>query len=188
MSFKPIQRDRVQCRSKAKFYSLIRKRRGVSSRSRVHGLLTGCGWNSFIGIVSSGREGSSGGWAGLCCSGSRWQCRAQRLCAQPTAAILNCSVGRSASAHSPLPPSWIAVSGAAPLRTACPAEALRRQLRRLALGTLAWRARRKASAGGTLWASDTRLSTKEKKVRFYYPDSIFISGDLLMGFAGDKIK
>ena len=53
-------------------------------------------------------------------------------------------------------------------------------------GALAWSAGCKASTHNTLWASETGPSSQERKVRlFYYSDSIFISWDLLMGFAGD---
>ena len=41
-------------------------------------------------------------------------------------------------------------------------------------GALVWRASCETSAWGTLWASKTRRSTKEKKkVRLYYPDFYF---------------
>ena len=47
------------------------------------------------------------------------------------------------------------------------------------LGTLIWHC--KASARGTLWASGTTPSTKERRkiVRLYHPDSSFISWELL---------
>ena len=62
----------------------------------------------------------------------------------------------------------------------------------LALETVVWSAGYRASACGTLWTSETWLSTKEKKenkkclILFYYQDSIFIARELLMGFAGDN--
>ena len=60
-----------------------------------------------------------------------------------------------------------------------------------ALGTLVWCAGSKVSAHGTLWASETRLSTKEEenknKVRLYFiPQVLFLfPRELWMGFASD---
>ena len=48
---------------------------------------------------------------------------------------------------------------------------------------VSWSLGHNASVPGTLWESETILSTKEKtkkKVRVYYPDSIFIFWQLLM--------
>lgn len=58
-----------------------------------------------------------------------------------------------------------------------------------AVGAPVRRAGCKSSAcrTGTLQANDTRGSTREKKVRLYYPGSIFISQELLMSFAGASI-
>lgn len=50
-----------------------------------------------------------------------------------------------------------------------------------ARGTLVWSADCKACAHSTLWAGETRLSTKENKmITFYYSVSIFIPWELLM--------
>ena len=57
-------------------------------------------------------------------------------------------------------------------------------LRALWRGTLVWSALSEASAVTSLWASGNRGSTEEReKVRLYYPDSLFISWELLMGFS-----
>ena len=53
-------------------------------------------------------------------------------------------------------------------------------------GVPVWSVELEASARGTLWTSETRLSTKEK-VRLYYSDSVFISWELLMGSADDDM-
>lgn len=57
-------------------------------------------------------------------------------------------------------------------------------------GALGWSVRCETSVRSHLWTSETRLRTKEKKVRPYFvthPDSIFIFQELLMGFASDGL-
>ena len=77
------------------------------------------------------------------------------------------SAGCSLSAHGLLPPSWTEVSCTALLRTGCRPEML-------GMVGLLWElihlVRCKDSAHGPLWASETRLSTKEE-VRTYHLDS-----------------
>ena len=86
------------------------------------------------------------------------------------------SAGLSNSAHSPPPPSWVAILHTVP-KLRCWHSPFTR-------GTLVWRSGSKVTAYSTLWASETRLSTKEKKkVRFYF--IIQIPEKLLMCFVGD---
>lgn len=122
----------------------------------------------FTGLLSVGRE--------AVCLGVRHSCAAQRA----PGWRLGCSI----SAHGMQPPSWIAgvhCTSAHSLLTWASWRSL------FTLGTLLRSARSKASAHGTLWASETRLSTKETKVRFYFVTQVptVISWELLMGFAGD---
>ena len=99
--------------------------------------------------------------------------------------LVECSAPSSVSALRLPPPSWISVRCAALLHRACGAQVsgtafLHLELRSKNVGY-------KTSARGSQWASET--STKEtdkKKVRLYYPASIFISRELLMGFTSGK--
>ena len=168
MSFVPIEEDRVWFRSKGKRYSLIKERRGATSHSRIHALQNGRWRRRFIRFSS----GAGWGWGQSSC--------ASRAGVLLTALIPDRSARGGVPAHGPLLPSWIEVSCAALLHT--PARLC------LVQPFCTWNAGWKlVSACGTLWANETRRSTKEKKkVRLYYPDSIFISWEFLVGFAGDK--
>lgn len=114
-------------------------------------------WQAAVGLLCGVPAACRGVWGGArrCRSLSRPQCRAQHLRTWPTAAISD-GVSCAASACGPEVRCWG---------------------RRFALETPVWRAESETSAHRILWASETRLSTKEyekkKKFRFYFPDSIF---------------
>ena len=153
--------DGAGFRSKGTLYSLIREWRGGSSRSRAraaHALLTGHGRGCFIGILGSGAGHGVLAWrAQLCRSGSRSQCRVQGL--------------RTARRR------HLELSAVVALLRMVWAEVLARPFRprNAGLEGRAW-----GLCSGILWASETRWSTKEKKVRFvslprfyfYFPETV----------------
>ena len=104
--------------------------------------------------------------AQLCCSRLRKALPAAGLCTLPVAsAFLTCSV---------LSPQCFCT----------PSPELKCGRSHFPLGILVWRVRCKTFACNTRWASEIRLSAKEKvRLSFYYPDFIFISQPLLMGVA-----
>ena len=106
------------------------------------------------------------------------QCCAQRSCMWPTSSGLRCPAQPLCTL---LAAVVFMVSCAALLHMAPSWEV---GLRALWRGTLVWSALSEASAVTSLWASGNRGSTEEReKVRLYYPDSLFISWELLMGFS-----
>ena len=107
--------------------------------------LTGCQRCALSGSFSRRGPGPPG-QVQLCGSRSRAQGPVQRLCTRPAATILNW-----ASCTGSLLAAQADVSGSP-----------------FTLGTLVWSARCEASAWSTLRARETRLSTKEKKVRLYF--------------------
>ena len=120
---------------------------------------TGRGQGCYIRIVRGAGRGRSfcraGGRAQLRCSGSRSQGGQQNLCPRLTATILNCRLG-SGFCTPRLPE-------------------LRCWYGPFTWGTPVRRAWCEASARRTLWASETRLSTKEKKkVRLYFITQVLI--------------
>ena len=136
----------------------------VWAQALEHGLSR---WQAAVGLLCV-VPAAGGAGAQRCRSHSRARCRAQHLRTRPTPAISD-GVSCAASVCGPELRCWG---------------------RRFALGTPVWRAESETSVHRILWASETRLSTKEEgkkeKFRFYYPDSIFISLKLLLGLAGDK--
>ena len=95
----------------------------------------------------------------------------------------------SISAHGPPPPSWITNLCAPSARSLHLSS--RYVKHKSAQPFPLWDSGLKGLVRGlctqTLWASETRLNTKEK-IRLYYPDSILISQELIMSFNSDKKK
>ena len=136
-------------RSKGKLYSLIHEGRGMSLWLRAHTLPIGPGQGCFKGILSlAGGGGVLIGQAQLCAYGSRSQCWVQCLCTWSAAAILNCNILWSASAHS------------------LPAEVSAQLFHTRNLGLKCQVP--EASTCGAQRTSKTRQSTKERKKRLYY--------------------
>ena len=125
----------------------------------------GGGQGCFLGLPQHGGEGAE--------------------CSHPHTAVqlgLAGSAGLSVSAYSPLlQPSW----------SECPGRACTVSSRVVSATDFHWELWCEvpgflASARGTLWVRETRLSTREeRKVRLYYPYSAFNSWELFMGFASD---
>ena len=145
-SLPPIKWELVQLRSKGELYSPIREWRGASSGSRAH-TLPDRRWAGLLYRVLSlaGWVWSSPG------SGAGVLLRAP-----------DGSVACRVCAHGPLPlpPSWILALWAALLHTALRAEV---SVQPFTPGTVVWSAGCEPSARGTLWANETRWSTKEKR-------------------------
>ena len=97
-------------------------------------------WQAAVGLLCV-VSAAGGAGAQLCGSHSRPQCRVQHLRTRPTAAISD-GVSCAASACGPEVRCWG---------------------RRFALGTPVWRAESETSVHRILWASETRLSTKEEE-------------------------
>ena len=140
-------RDQIWFRSRGKLYSLIREWTGARSGSREGALQERTRWGCFAGFCKQG-GGQSSRETG---TGVRRTAHApdrgldpETLHAARHRHRLQLRVTRCASARSP---------------------ELRRQRSRFTLGTQVWRAGSEASARSTPWASDPRLSTKEKTKR-----------------------
>ena len=118
-----------------------------------------------------------------------WARRRTRSCwfgaGMPLMLLVGCSAPSSVSALCLPPPSWMAVRCAALLHRARGAQVSGAAFLHLELWSQS--VGYKTSARGSQWASETSAKeTDKKKVRLYYPASIFISRELLMGFISGK--
>lgn len=100
--FEPIEGGSVRFWSKGKLYLWSRNGEVGTPCSKYALFLTGRGRGGCVGFCPRQGDGALAEQAQLRCWSSRSQCWEQRVCMRPTAAILNCSVVRGASAAQPV--------------------------------------------------------------------------------------
>ena len=164
MSCDSVEQDCLRFRSKGKLYLLIKELRAGSLSSRAPALPE----RLVVGLLDRDLD-SRGRRSGVLARLTQMPWSEHQIAAP---------AGNSVFAHGPppLPPYWI--EGFVQLRCGHS---------HVVPGILVWGACVKAAARDTLWArvNQTKRKGEEKKVSLYYPDSIFIPWELLLGFACD---